>query len=139
MRLFSLLLFMAFAASCYVTKPLDANKHPLNGVWIPIQQEMGGKPIPVIATASQKLTIQDTTYTLVAESTDRGTVIYSGGKMDIYGKEGPNAGKHFRAIYKLEGEQLTICYDLSGDQYPAGYETSQHPYYFLSVFKKTAK
>ena len=139
MRLFSLLLFMALVVSCYVTKPLDANKHPLNGVWIPIQQEMGGKPIPVIATASQKLTIQDTTYTLVAESTDRGTVIYGGGKMDIYGKEGPNAGKHYSAIYKLEGEQLTICYNLFGDPYPTTYETNQHPTYFMSVFKKAPK
>jgi len=139
MRLFSLLIILAFATSCYVTRPLDANKNPLNGVWEPIQQEMGGKPIPVMATANQKLTIQDTTYTLVAESVDRGKVIYGNGKMDIYGKEGPNAGKHYPAIYKLEGEQLTICYDLAGDHYPESYETNNHPYYFLSVFKKTAK
>jgi len=139
MRLLILLSFMAFATSCYVTRPLDANKNPLNGVWVPIQQEMGGKPIPVVATASQKLTIQDTTYTLVAESTDRGTVIYGNGKMDIYGKDGPNAGKHFTAIYKLEGEQLTICYNLFGDPYPTEYETKQHPMYFLSVFKRAPK
>ena len=29
--------------------------------------------------------------------------------MDIYGREGVNAGKHFTAIYKMESDQLTIC------------------------------
>jgi uncharacterized protein (TIGR03067 family) len=139
MRLFSLLLLMAFASSCYVTRPLDANKNPLNGDWVPIMQEMGGKPLPAMAVGHQQLTIKDTTYTLVAESVDRGMIRYSGGKMDIYGRDGVNAGKHFTAIYKLEGEQLTICYNLKGEGYPVDYETKDHPKYFLSVFKRAPK
>ena len=56
--------------------------------------------------------------------------------MDIYGKQGVNAGKHFTAIYKLENELLTICYNLRGDSYPAAFETKGKPTLFLSVFKK---
>jgi uncharacterized protein (TIGR03067 family) len=56
--------------------------------------------------------------------------------MDILGKEGVNSGKHFTAIYKLENDQLTICYNLSGDAYPAAFDTKGQPKYFMCVFKK---
>ena len=56
--------------------------------------------------------------------------------MDIYGKEGINAGKHFTAIYKYQNNQLTICYNLKGDSYPTAFETSAGPTLFLSVFQK---
>ena len=139
MRLLPLFFLIAFGIGCTVSKNMHSKKYPLNGEWVPIQQVMGGKTLPVFATANQKLTMNDTTYTLVAESIDKGAVHYANGKMDIYGRDGVNAGKHFTAIYKLEGEQLTICYNLFGDVYPEGYETKQHPMYFLSVFKRAPK
>lgn len=61
---------------------------------------------------------------------------YHSGQMDIYGKEGINAGKHFTAIYKLDNDQLTICYNLAGDSYPTGFETKSKQALFLSEFKK---
>lgn len=139
MRLFILLLFIAFGISCTVTKTMGDKKYPLNGDWVPISQEMGGKTLPSMALLDQKLMLRDTTYTFMAESVDKGSVKYGNGKMDIYGRDGVNAGKHFTAIYKLESEQLTICYNLFGDQYPAGYTTTQHPMYFLSIFKRAPK
>jgi len=80
--------------------------------------------------------MSDSTYTFIAESIDKGVVTYKDDKMDIYGKEGVNAGKHFAAIYKFENDQLTICYNLSGDSYPETFETKGKPKYFLSVFNK---
>ena len=73
---------------------------------------------------------------MTAESVDKGILKYKGGQMDIYGKEGVNAGKHFTAIYKMENERLTICYNLKGDVYPSNFETKSAPTFFLSVFKK---
>jgi len=139
MRIFSLLVLFSICTSCLVQHNLYDKKYPLNGTWTPIQQEMGGKIIPLTVMSSQQLTIRDTSYTFIAESVDKGSVHYANGKMDIYGREGANAGKHFMAIYKLENEQLTICYDLFGETYPASYETKQHPYYFRSVYKKAPK
>ncbi|MFN8206019.1 MAG: hypothetical protein U0T82_01230 [Bacteroidales bacterium] len=60
--------------------------------------------------------LHDSVYTLTAESVDKGVVHYANGRMDIYGKEGVNAGKHFTAIYKQAG-LLSICYNLKGDGY----------------------
>ena len=84
----------------------------------------------------QRLTISDSTYTLVAESTDKGILKFSGEKLDIYGREGVNAGKHFTAIYKLENAKLTICYNLSGESYPVSFDTKTNAGFFISVFKK---
>jgi len=109
----------------------------LNGTWIPVKQETAGKELPKAVYEKQKLVISDSNYTFTAESVDKGIVRYGkGDKMDIYGKEGVNTGKHFAAIYKFENEQLTICYNLVGDSYPEAFETKSKPTLFLSVFKK---
>ena len=108
----------------------------LNGTWLPVKQEFGGMSIPPGAFAKQSLVISDSTYTFTAESVDKGVSKYAGGKMDIYGKEGVNTGKHFMALYKLENDQLTICYNLNGDVYPETFDTKGKPKYFMSVFKR---
>jgi len=96
-----------------------------------------GKELPKVVYEKQKLVIVDSNYVFSAESVDKGVVKYrDGDKMDIYGKEGVNTGKHFTAIYKFENEQLTICYNLAGDSYPDGFETKSKPTLFLSVFTK---
>jgi uncharacterized protein (TIGR03067 family) len=130
--IFICLLFLSF--SCKSTKNVASTQ--LNGLWIPVQQEIGGKQLPQSIFEKQTLIIHDTTYTFTAESLDNGVLKYSNGKMDIYGKEGVNAGKHFTAIYKLENEQLTICYNLKGDSYPQAFETTSKPTLFISTFKK---
>jgi uncharacterized protein (TIGR03067 family) len=124
------------AAGCAGTKKTTMENNILNGSWTPVKQEMGGNPLPPAFYEKQQLIISDTAYTLVAESVDRGLVKISGDKMDIYSKEGVNAGKHFTAIFKLDNGLLTICYNLKGDGYPAAFDTKGQPLYFLSVFKR---
>ena len=110
----------------------------LNGTWVPVKQTMGKVTLPPASFAAQKLVIADSTYTFTAESVDKGVCRYAEGsnKMDIYGKEGVNTGKHFTAIYKYENDQLTICYNLKGDSYPEAFDTSAGPMLFMSVFKR---
>jgi uncharacterized protein (TIGR03067 family) len=131
-----LLILASFTISFIATKNPGSFVNDLNGVWIPVKQEIGGKPLPAALFEKQKLTINDSTYTFIAESVDKGTLKYSDNKMDIYGREGVNAGKHFTAIYKMESGQLTICYNLAGDSYPTDFETKSKSTLFLSVFKK---
>ena len=80
--------------------------------------------------------MSDSTYTVIAESVDKGVMRRTDDKMDIYGREGVNAGKHFTAIYKYDNDQLTICYNLLGNSYPETFETKSRPTLFLSVFTK---
>lgn len=123
---------------CVSPKTATVTKNQLNGTWVPISQEIGGTALPKPAFEKQKLVINDTTYTVIAESVDKGSVNVKGDKMDILGKEGVNAGKHFTALYKLAGEQLTVCYDLSGKDYPRTFDTKGKVMYFLAVFHKDA-
>lgn len=108
----------------------------LNGTWIPIKQELAGAKLAATAFAKQKLVISDSTYTYYAESIDKGIARHSGGKMDIFGKTGVNSGKHFTAIYKLANDTLSICYNLSGGNYPSGFDTKGKPGFFLSIFTR---
>lgn len=133
---FLTLIALVLVLSCTSTKNTSIRPNKPEGTWVPVKQELGGTPLPAAAFDKQKLIIKDSTYTVIAESVDKGVVKYSGDKMDIYGKEGVNTGKHFTAIYKLENDGLTICYNLKGDSYPAAFDTKGKPLYFLSVFKK---
>ena len=92
--------------------------------------------LPKAVFENSKLILRNGTYSEIAESVDKGVFECKGNKMDIYGKDGVNAGKHFTAIYKLENDQLTICYNLAGDGYPESFDTKPKKALFLSVFKK---
>src|SRR4051812_2801414 len=94
---FSLLLL---CAGCSSPKKTTMKHNELNGTWLPVKQELAGTQLPAVAFEKQKLIINDNTYTVFAESVDKGEVTFNNGKMDIYGKDGVNAGKHFMAIYK---------------------------------------
>ena len=108
----------------------------LKGTWIPVKQEIGGRSIPEETFRHQKLIIEDSTYIYQADSPDRGIVKYADNRMDIYGKEGVNSGKHFTAIYKCDSGKLVICYNLLGSEYPPAFDTSGKPLYFMAVFIK---
>ena len=136
MKLLGFLSLLLLCISCNSSKKTQTGAEDLNGEWVPVQQELGGNKLPHAYYEHQLLTVQDNKYTLVAESVDKGEVKYSNGKMDIYGKEGVNAGKHFPAIYKYENGMLTVCYNLAGDSYPAAFETRPKTLLFLSVFKR---
>ncbi|MBS1915208.1 MAG: TIGR03067 domain-containing protein [Bacteroidetes bacterium] len=110
--------------------------NPLNGTWVPVKQEINGTPLPESSFQKQSLVITDTSYIFTAESVDKGVAKFGDGKLDIYGKEGVNAGKHFTAIYKLENEMLSICYNLAGNGYPENFDTKGKQGLFLCVFKK---
>ena len=136
MRWICIIPLFLLGLACSGSKDAAMKYDWLDGTWVPVKQEFGGKPLPAAAFQKQSLVISDSSYTVTAESVDKGTLVYGANKMDIYGKEGPNAGKHITAIYKFENDQLTICYNLAGDSYPEAFTTKGEASLFLSVFKK---
>ena len=139
MKRLPIYLLLCLIFGCTSSKNGKSTAHLLDGTWVPMQQEMGGQQLPASVYATQTLLMAGNNYTLTAESVDKGEVTYDDGKMDIFGKEGVNAGKHYMAIYKLENEQLTICYNLKCDGYPSAFSTDNAPLLFLSVFKKSVQ
>ncbi|MBS1519640.1 MAG: hypothetical protein JST50_01485 [Bacteroidetes bacterium] len=58
---------------------------------------------------------------------------------DIYGTDGANEGRHYTAIYQVEANKQTICYNLNGGTYPFSLKTEGKLYYFLSVLVRAEK
>jgi uncharacterized protein (TIGR03067 family) len=126
-----LTLFFLYSMSAAIS----SKAQNFEGVWIPVKQELNGEPLPV--DPQSKLTVQGGTYTFeTTYDTDRGESTYGDGKMDIHSREGANKGKHFKAIYTMKGNQLTVCYNLAGDRYPETFETKGNALFFLCVFQR---
>ncbi|HTQ28838.1 MAG TPA: TIGR03067 domain-containing protein [Puia sp.] len=122
--------------ACHIPQNTTMKAGKLDGTWIPVKQEIHGTAIPKAAFEKQQLILRDSANTFSAESVDKGVAYFTDNKMDIYGREGVNAGKHFTAIYKLENGQLTICYNLAGNGYPDAFDTRGKQSWFLCVFEK---
>ena len=139
MRSILFFFILAICFGCGSTKKVNKKNNELNGTWVPIYQELGGKAMPDSLYPQQKLVIDDTLYTYTAApgSVDRGVIKLNGHNMDIYGKEGANKGRHIPVLYKYENGQLTVCYDLADLKYPTEFETKSSPLYFLSIFKRS--
>jgi uncharacterized protein (TIGR03067 family) len=100
----------------------DAN---LNGTWLVRKAELGGKDF--IMPAAFELQIADNKYRAgVQPAADRGKLLFFGdelagqaARMDVVGEDGPNKGKRYPAIYRFNGRELEICYDLTGNDRPS--------------------
>ena len=96
----------------------------LNGTWVIRKAEFGGKNFPMPATF--ELQITDNKYRGgVPPAIDSGKIILFGdelagqaARMDVVGEDGPNKGKRYPAIYRFNGRDLEICYDLSEKDRP---------------------
>ena len=56
--------------------------------------------------------------------------------IDVTGVKGPNQGKTFLAIYELKGDDLRVCYDLSGKQRPTEFKSAEGTQLFLVTYKR---
>ncbi|HEX4589144.1 MAG TPA: TIGR03067 domain-containing protein [Gemmataceae bacterium] len=113
----------------------------LEGKWQMTEGVVGGRPFPPAVAKGITLTIADGKYFVMAENKDEGTVKYfpdaSPKALEITGTDGPNKGKTFPAIYKLDGDTLTVCYDLSGKARPTEFKSKPGTALFLATYKKT--
>lgn len=113
----------------------------MNGTWKPVTAELAGEQWSKEILDSMKLIVKDGNYTVrVGEGSDEGTVKHDPAKspktMDITGTKGPNEGKTFLAIYELKGDELRVCYDLSGKSRPAEFATKPDTQLFLVKYRR---
>jgi uncharacterized protein (TIGR03067 family) len=141
MRNTLLILLSVFITACASNPiPRYATKK-LTGTWVPVKQELGGNNIARQHFIKQSLSIRDTSYIIIAENDieglqqDEGSIYINKNKIDFYGKVGKNKGKHFTAIFKIEKNQLIICYNLAGIGFPESFETIGKPLYFMSTYE----
>ena len=104
----------------------------LEGTWVPIAADVAGKPLVIAELRVKYLVLDSGGYSII----DRGNRVVDSGNylvndsarpatMDIVGREGPNAGRTMLAIYRLAGDNLTVCYDLDGSERPTDMQCRQ--------------
>ena len=107
------------AASLALSAAASANLKAIQGTWRPSSGQIGANALPKAMLDKMVLVIKGETYDYSeGHGHDVGTLKEIAGKpplaMDIIGTQGPNKGKTYLAIYKLEGSNLTIFYGLDG-------------------------
>ena len=112
----------------------------LEGTWRLVKGQINGADFPTDEKHPVILEITGDHYKLTAESPDEGTVRLFPDKspkaMDVIGTKGPNKGKTFPAIYELKGDQLKVCYDLSGKERPKEFKSSPRTQLFLATYER---
>jgi uncharacterized protein (TIGR03067 family) len=108
----------------------------MDGLWIPVEAELGGNKLGAGALSTFELAIRHGTYEVPG---DVGKIELSDSDpraMDIIGTDGANKGKHFLCIYELEGDTLRICYDLTGKSRPTAFATEEGTKLFLVKYRR---
>ena len=98
----------------------------LEGTWVPIAADVSGKPLLLGDLRVKYLMLDAGGYSIVDRAnrvTDSGRYLVNAAAhpatLDIVGREGPNAGRTMLAIYQLDGDSLTVCYDLEDSERPS--------------------
>jgi uncharacterized protein (TIGR03067 family) len=130
--------------------PSKSDRQRLQGTWIPVSGEAGGKPTPKEHSRPQwwhfeddKLTIYSIdlrfskpektqyTYALATKKSPKVIEMTAGRRLEGP-RTKPPAG--FKVIYKIEANSLTIA--LRGQGLPTGFKTKEGDGVFVTVFKR---
>jgi uncharacterized protein (TIGR03067 family) len=90
----------------------------LVGMWKPVSADLGGRPFP-LATMLGWLQLTEDSFAFAG---DKGSYrilsTTTPAQLDIHATEGRHSGRVIPAIFKLEGDQLTVCYQLGTGERP---------------------
>jgi uncharacterized protein (TIGR03067 family) len=105
--------------------PSEILQRGLNGTWVPIAADVAGKPLFVGELRVKYFVLESGAYSII----DRTNHVVDSGRyyvnetaqpatLDIVGRAGPSAGRTLLAIFQLDEDSLTVCYDLDGHERP---------------------
>jgi uncharacterized protein (TIGR03067 family) len=140
----TILTFASLVTFAATVRSDDKNNDSLDGTWLPVTAELGGKPFPEEIRKSMKLVLKGDQYTvIVGMNPDKGTCKANSAAnpktLDITGTEGPNKGKTILAIYEQKGDTLKVCYELGVAGRPKEFKTKEGTQLFLVTYKREAK
>jgi uncharacterized protein (TIGR03067 family) len=135
------LLLISFFGS-FARGDAAAERREIEGTWLPVSAELAGEKYPEEVLKTMKLVLKGEKYTVeVGGQSDEGTITLDPAQspkaMDIKGTKGPNEGKTFLVIYELKGDEMRVCYDLSGKSRPSEFATKAGTQLFLVKYRRT--
>jgi uncharacterized protein (TIGR03067 family) len=98
-----------------------AGKGPLEGAWKLASVQLGGQALPMEKLHEARLVVRGPKYSFTLgdtrlEMTHELLTDQRPGAMNLKIAEGQDKGKVYHAIYKLEGDRLTVCRSIHPDQ-----------------------
>jgi len=109
----------------------DDTPQGLEGAWVPVSASMSGQELMIAELRVKYLVLDGHDYNIVDRSNqvvDRGEYLVNGSvkpwTIDIVGRDGPNAGRRMLAIFELQDDQLTVCYNLDRNNRPANMQNA---------------
>lgn len=117
----------------------------LDGTWVPIAADVSGQALVVRELRVVRLVLDRGRYEIIDCSdaiVDRGEIRIDRSatppSMDIVGSAGPNAGRTMLAIFELDGDRLTVCYDLDGAVRPANMQPQEEQLLLSITYARAA-
>src|SRR5206468_2868883 len=123
----------------------DKDLKKLQGTWEAVSVRVDGADVPAddVKDSGITMTFDKDKYSYKAAksgNTETGTVKLDPGKkpatMDIAIGDGDDKGKTQLAIYKVEGDKLTLCFTDPGKERPTEFAAKKDSGHQLVVFKK---
>jgi uncharacterized protein (TIGR03067 family) len=119
-----------------------ARPDSLEGTWKLASVQINAQPLSMEKLQEARLVVQGPKYSLALGETrlEMTHVLHADKQpkaMDLTVAEGPEKGKVFRAIYKLEGETLTVCRNIMpGQERPTDFASKPDTGLMLGVWKR---
>lgn len=124
----------------------DALERGLEGSWLPVAAFVSDREIPVGELRVARLDLRAGCYEIRDAS---GAIVDSGEYcvdadvlprlMDMTGISGPYAGRKLEAIIELDGDSLTVCYDLDGLARPESMEADEDQLLLRIAYERDAR
>jgi uncharacterized protein (TIGR03067 family) len=129
--------YLAFAADDPVADELEK----LQGSYTMVRGEEGGKPLASDVVRRSKLTLTGNKHAVkLGDETIDGThsvnPLEKPKSIDATDTTGRFAGKMTKGIYKLAGDEFTVCFSPPDEPRPLDFTTKGHPGRFVHVWKR---
>ena len=141
MRAFALCSLFVFAMPAVADDKSDAEFKALVGKWDIVKSELGGMDVTEHLKAMKFEIMAGGKYVAeIGNEKDEGAFTMDLGKtpkeMDVKSTGGPNKDKVIKAIYKLDGDTMVVCYELGGGDRPAKFESKEKSMQLLTAYKR---
>lgn len=132
--------FLLASLAVASAQPADDLK-AMVGKWALVKAELGGNDVTAgLKYAEFEMRAGGAYRVKIGAEADEGAVTVDPAKapkqMDVVGKAGPNAGRTIKAVYKLDGDALTVCYELSDGDRPTAFQSKAGTKQFLVEYKR---
>jgi uncharacterized protein (TIGR03067 family) len=130
-----------FTVTLMLAAGIQADASNLNGTWVLVRGEQDGKPLPQDTIQGIKMVMDGDKHTLIVGnekmvSTHHLDPTTKPKSIDAKASDGPYKDKTLLGIYRIEGDEFTVCFAAPGKERPKNFTTKTGTGTFVHVWKR---